>query len=133
MVQRRFALTATTGITPTHARRMDTMGRIILPAAFLSAPGPGSMVSMGLASTVATGIGIVDSAVVATFAATGDSAVIADFMAIADSMGEASSMAVTHFTAAEVEDSMAAVAVHMVVVASTEVAEVTEVAVVNRG
>jgi len=66
--------------------------------------------------------------------ATVDSTAIAVSAAMARSAAVASSTAVTDFTAAaEVEDSMAAVAVHMVAVASMEVAEVTAVGVANRG
>ena len=97
------------------------MAQIILLAACLSVPGRGSMVSAATASLIA------DSVVIVGSMATGDSGVIVDSMAVANST------AVTDFTAAVVEDSMAAVAVHMVAVASMEVAEVTAAAVGNRG
>lgn len=99
------------------------MGRTILSVAFLSARVRGSVVSTGLASMVATGIGVVDSEVIATFAATEDSGAIVDSTAVTgDSVVVTrDSMAVTDFTAA----------VHMVAVASTEVAEVTAVDVAN--
>src|SRR4029077_607198 len=152
MCQRRFAPTVTTGITPTLAHPMDSMAQIILLAAFSSARGRGSMVSAAGASLIATISGavvdsgaivifvaivdseaIVDSVVIVDSMATRDFAVIAYFMAIVASTAVASSTAVTDFTAAEVEDSMAEVAVPMVAVASTEATEVTAVAVVNRG
>jgi len=98
------------------------MAQIFFWAAFLSAPGHGSMVSAATASLIAGSVVIVDSTAIAVSAAMARSAAVA------------SSTAVTDFTAAaEVEDSMAAVAVHMVAVASMEVAEVTAVAVANRG
>ncbi len=98
------------------------MAQIFFWAAFLSAPGHGSMVSAATASLIAGSVVIVDSTAIAVSAAMARSAAVA------------SSTAVTDFTAAaEVEDSMAAVAVHMVAVASMEVAEVTAVGVANRG
>jgi len=146
MGQRRFAPTVTTGITPTLAHPMDSMAQIILLAAFSSARGRGSMVSAAGASLIATISGaVVDSEAIVIFVAIVDSEAIvdsvvivdsmaiADFMAIVASTAVASSTAVTDFTAAEVEDSMAEVAVPMVAVASTEATEVTAVAVVNRG
>jgi len=133
MGQRRFAPTVTMDITPTLARPMGSMAQIILLAACLSVPGRGSMVSAATASLIADSVGIAGSAVIVGSVvivgsmATGDSGVIVDSMAVANST------AVTDFTAAVVEDSMAAVAVHMVAVASMEVAEVTAAAVGNRG
>ena len=134
MGQRRFAPTVTTGITPTLAHPMDSMAQIILLAAFSSARGRGSMVSAAGASLIATISGaVVDSEAIVDSVVIVDSMAIADFMAIVASTAVASSTAVTDFTAAEVEDSMAEVAVPMVAVASTEATEVTAVAVVNRG
>jgi len=128
MVQPRFAPTVTTGITPTLARPTDSMAQIIFWAAFLSAPGHGSMVSAATASLIAGSVVIVDSVATVVSAVIVDSAAIAVSAAMARSAAVASSTAVTDFTAAaEVEDSMAAVAVHMVAVASMEVAEVTAV------
>ena len=109
------------------------MAQIIFWAAFLSAPGHGSMVSAATASLIAGSVVIVDSVATVVSAVIVDSAAIAVSAAMARSAAVASSTAVTDFTAAEVEDSMVAVAVHMVAVASMEVAEVTAVAVANRG
>ena len=102
------------------------MAQIIFWAAFLSAPGHGSMVSAATVSLTVGSVATVDSVATVGSAVIADSAVIVDSTAMAVSAAVASSTAVTDFTAAEVEDSMAAVA-------SMEVAEVTAVAVGNRG
>jgi hypothetical protein len=106
------------------------MGRTILWAEFLSAPDRGSMVSAAVASLIVTGsAAIVGSEVIATFEAIVDSVVIAVSMATAGSVGMGRSEVAVVSTA--VTDFAAAVAVHMVAVASTEVAEVTAVDVAN--
>jgi hypothetical protein len=120
-VRRQSVPMATTRITRMLVRRMDTMGRTILSAALLSVPGRGSMVSMGLASTGATGIGIADSEATATSTVIVDStAVIVDFTAVIVD----STAVIVDFTAVIVDFTAVIVDSTAVIVDSTAVAVV---------